>query len=1088
LCNLCNDKSHKVHAEPKRFDNFVNLHLHTSYSLLDGMSKPEDVIKKVASLKQKAVAVTEHGNVYSAVKVHKLAKKENIKHIYGAEFYITEDRFVKDKDKKYYHLTVLAKNEQGRLNINTLATLGFLEGFYYKPRIDHKLLKQYGEGLIVLSGCMGSEVQQALAGGKIGDGDVFITDKTIDDARGIVKWYRETFGEDYYMEVQSHRDYRQQKLNKAIVDIAEDMGIEYVATTDSHFVDEDDFELHNIFIQIGQNREAGETYEDTHIMDSNEVTKKLLGSLSRVQAERAVRTSLIVADKCNVDIPLSAPLIPHVDVPFEYADENEYLRDLCNKGWIERGINKKSKTLQSVYKDRLMFEYNAITEMGFTGYYLLVHGYANSVERRGIARGSGGGSLVAYLINIVDIDPIKYGLYFERFIDVSQLDLLKSGQIQPHELKIPDFDLDFGTLERERVVQNIEDEYTKEHFASLGQFGYIWDKSAIKDVGRVLSSKSDSIYFGKLDFNILNNITKDLNDLTIQDAREEGYIHKWEKRYPKLFEYAEKLAGLPRSFGVHPCGKVITIDKITHYHAVAENEGHLVFQMDMEDAESLGLVKIDALGLRTVDVIFDVLDLIKKRYRDYLDPAILNFDDKRVFQEVFQKGFTDGVFQFESDGMKRTLEKMKPTSLDDLGAVNALYRPGAMKYIDNYIARKHGEEEITYLHPDLESVLSVTYGIIVYQEQLIEIGRLAGMRNADLLRQATGKKDIKKMNKAKPELFEGLKKRGWNDEQLEQLWSDMLDFAKYSFNRSHSYAYAIIAYMCAYLKVYHPTEFIVALFNSFDGKPDRFEGCYQEARRLGVEVTPINFENPTVYCQLIDGKVNYGLKLVKHLNTQVAESLYALKDKKYDFFVDLLVDITENTTIDSRQMGILIELDFFKKFAHKQYIRAIYSEFKNSKFKYDKKHKDKTKEKRIPLQRENETEIMSGVRDFELLSQTTYQLLEKEKEFYGFIRTTLPEQDDNSFAIIDINTKYTPRMYLYNLKTGDIITLKVKKKKFYNDEGIEQLYVGDIINITGTTDEGKWKLDEEKGWIQDDSVKEAYLHTCKLVERNVVFK
>lgn len=1082
LCQTCLDTKNVVYAQPKTYDDFVNLHLHTAYSLLDGMSRPEDVVKKVASLRQKAFAVTEHGNTFSAVKVHKLAKEENLKHIFGAEFYITENRFVKNKDKKYYHLTVLAKNEQGRLNINKLATLGYLEGFYSKPRIDHELLKKHSEGLIILSGCMASELQQALAGGKIGDGDVYITENNINNAKGIIKWYREVFGQDYYLEVQAHRDYRQQKLNRAIVDLAVEMGIEYVATTDAHFVDEGDMELHSIFIQIGTNREAGETYEDCSIMSAEQVINKLNGSMNYEESERAVKTSLIIADKCIVNLPLSAPLIPHVEVPFGYNSEEDYLKDLCNQGWVQRGINKKPKEVQKIYKERLMYEFNAIKDMGFTGYYLLVYSYANSVEERGIARGSGGGSLVAYLVNIVDVDPIEYGLYFERFIDVGQLDLLKEGKIQPYELKIPDFDLDFSPNDREKVVQFIEDKYTKERFASLGQFGYIWDKSAIKDVGRVLSLEG-GIYHKQLDFNILNNITKDLNDLSIEDAREEGYIQKWEKKYPQLFKYAEKLAGLPRSFGVHPCGKAITIDELTHYHAIAENEGHLVFQMDMDDAESLGLVKVDVLGLKTISIIFSVLKMTGNKYREYLDPTKLNFNDQKVYEEVFQKGFTDGVFQFESRGMKQTLQNMKPNNLEDLAVANALYRPGAMKYIDEYIKRKHGEVEVTYLHPDLEEILKPTYGIIVFQEQLISVGRLAKMRNPDKLRKATGKKIEKLMLECRDELHKGLvQDRGWTVEQFEQLWKDMLDFSKYSFNRSHSVAYAIIAFMCAYLKVYHPKEFVTSSFNAFSDKAEKFEGFYLEAKRLGIQVEPIKFESPTPYCTLVDDRVHYGLKLVKHCNIQMAESLSDLKDNHYEYFMDLLIDITEKTSIDSRQMNILIELDFFNKFGNKQLIAQLYDTFKNGKgVKYDKKYVAKTKEKRIETLRELETSLRQ---EFNVGEQNLYKQLEFEKEYYGFMRSTYSNVDENTFAIVEINDKYTPLMSLYNLKTGRIIKLKVKKRKFYDDMGIPYLYVGDVLRITGTSEEGKWYLDEEGQWKQNDSVQESYLATCKLLERN----
>lgn len=436
---MCNDVA--CHAEPKREEKFVNLHLHTAYSLLDGMSRPEDVIGKVKSMKQAGFAVTEHGNTFSAVKMYQLAQKDSLKFIFGCEFYICEDRFEKNKDKKYYHLTVLAKNEQGRLNINQLVTKGYLEGFYFKPRIDFNLLKEHGEGLIVLSGCMASEIQQNLAGGKIGDGEIVITSGNIERAKEVARRYRNAFGDDYYMEVQSHRDHRQQRLNRAIVDIATELGIEYVGTADSHFVEEKDFELHNIFIQIGQNREAGETYQDTQIQSEQEAWTLLHPAMTDEECDNAIITTKKILDKCNVHIPLSAPLIPHVEVPFEFKSEDEYLKNLCNKGWMTRGINKLDKELQKQYKERLMFEYSAITDMGFTGYYLLVHGYANSVERRGIARGSGGGSLVAYLLNIVDIDPIKYGLYFERFIDVGQLDLLKEGVIDAKELKIPDYRL-----------------------------------------------------------------------------------------------------------------------------------------------------------------------------------------------------------------------------------------------------------------------------------------------------------------------------------------------------------------------------------------------------------------------------------------------------------------------------------------------------------------------------------------------------------------------------------------------------------------------------------------------------------------------
>lgn len=621
----------------KNEDRFINLHLHTAYSLLDGMSKIEDVVSKVKRLGQKGFAITEHGNIHSSVKGYKAAKENGLDFVYGCEFYITEDRFVKDKNKKYYHLTVLAKNEKGRQNINKLTSLGFLEGFYFKPRIDFNLLKEYGEGLIVMSGCMASLLQQTLAGGKIGNGDIEITSGNIERAKGVVRLYKETFGDDYYLEVQSHRDSRQQQLNRAIVDIAKELSIQWVATADSHFVDEEDLDLHRIFIGINRNKdnyESDETYQDTQIQSEVEAWN-LLTSLTEEERDVAIRNTTEILNKTNVEIPLSAALIPEVKVPDGFDTQEDYLKDLCNKGWIMRKINRKGKRDIQKYRDRLHYEFEAISEMGFTGYYLLVYGYATSVKRRGIARGSGGGSLVAYLLNIVDIDPIEHGLYFERFIDVAQLQQLREGIITRKELKIPDFDLDFAPDERDVIVRNIVHDHGQEHVAAIGQFGFIWDKSAIKDIGRVLG----------IPFEITNQITKTMGDDTIEGALMTNPKFKaYEKEYPQLFNYAKKIAGLPRSYGKHACGKIISVDEMQYYTGVSINDGEYVLQLDMKDAEALGLVKVDVLGLRTLSVIYDTLDMIGKDV-DYI--RNLDFEDPKVLS-IFQNGYTDGVFQFES--------------------------------------------------------------------------------------------------------------------------------------------------------------------------------------------------------------------------------------------------------------------------------------------------------------------------------------------------------------------------------------------------------------------------------------------------------
>lgn len=1054
MCNTCDN----LYSQPTKL---VNLHVHSCYSLLDGLGKVEDIFAKVKKMGQTCVALTEHGNVFSAIKASKLAKEYSIKYIYGIEFYVTKDRFVKDRTSKYNHLTVLAKNEQGRININKLSSLGYLEGFYHKPRVDHALLKQHKDGLIVLSGCMASEIQQALAGGKIGDSAVEITDSNYEKAKEIVIFYRNIFGKDYYLEVQSHSDIRQQKLNRAIVDIAKELNIPFVVTADSHFVDEEDYELHGIFIQIGTNREAGETYLDTQLQSELE-TRKLLGlCLTDEEVDEAIRNTSIIADMCNVHIPLSEPIIPKINLPQGYASQAEYLKKLCNEGWIRREINRKPN--KEEYHKRLMFEYDAVTKMGFEGYYLLVEGYANSVERRGIARGSGGGSLIAYLLNIVDIDPIEYGLYFERFIDVGALDLLESGEITRKELKIPDVDLDFGREDREKVIQTIIDEYGEKHFVALGQFGIIWDKTAIKDVGKVLG----------ISFDETNSITKLMDSDTIKESIENGSVSQYVEKYPKLFDYASKLAGIPKSFGIHPCGRAVTIEEATNYSAIAVNDGTIVLQGDMNDAEDLGIVKIDTLGLRTVDVIYDTLEMIGKEY-DYIAPHKIDFKDEEVLK-LFCNGETNGIFQFESVGMQSTLKKMQPNGLDDLGAANALFRPGSMKFIDNYINRKNGLEDVTYLHSDLEDILKVTYGIIVFQEQLIEIGKLAGMRNPDLLRQATGKKDIKKMNKAKPELVSGLLSRGWTNQQIEELWEIMLEFAKYSFNKSHSYAYAIIAYITAFLKVHHPLEFTASLLNSYistnsQDKYERISKIYREAVKRGIEVELPTLQNISDKCQVVGNKVVYGIKLVKTTNDEVSKGVKSIPSN-IDNAIDLFRFILEETSINKSQTIALIRLNVFNNYGNDKYLVELYDQFMT---RYKKTHKDNTKEKRLLELKEFEEELDSQ-KAFNINERISFEV-----DKLGFPISTDKSYDKSFGVVLDVNTKYSPVVNLYNVSNGEEHLLKVSKQKFFlNKEPL--LINGDLINVKALEQKYKQRLEEGK-WVRTNEL-QLWMNNWELISR-----
>jgi len=1022
------------------------------HSLIDAISKPEQIIEKLKENNQNCIALTDHGNTYGAVYLYKLCKKNNIKFIYGCEFYICDDINIKDKNNRYYHLIILAKSEQGRINLNKLLTHAYVDGFYYKCRIDFNLLKQYKEDLVILSACQAGEIQR------------YLEQEDYQKAEQIALQYKNEFKEDYYIEIQSSHTETQQILNRRCVDLAKKLDINYVATCDSHYINKKDQKIHSIFIQIGRNQEVGETYTDTYLQSEDEVKEILSLCLNKDEVNIAINNTNNIADKCDVQLPLSAPQIPHVTIPDEFDSEDTYLKYLCDKGWIKRELNKLSVNEQQIYRDRLNYEFNAITRMGFSGYYLLVESYVNSVQRRGPARGSGGGSLVAWLINIVDIDPIEYGLYFERFIDVSALDLLESGQIKPEELKIPDFDSDFGTSSRSEVINFITNRYGQERVACIGSFMYMKDRTAIKDIGRVLN----------IPFEITNEITKTLGDETLENALENGLLKQYENNYKELFDYALQLSGLPKSFSKHPCGKCITIKDVDYYFPLCINDNEMVIMADMHDVEDYGIIKADLLGLRTVDIIYDTLELIDKDY-EYINPKKINFKDKKILNEIFRNGNTVGCFQFESEGMCSTLEKMETSCLDDLINANALYRPGSIVYIDNYVNRKTGNEKIIYLHPDLEPILRNSYAIIVFQEQLIEIGKLANLRNPDLIRKATAKKKPELMAIVEPELKNGLISRGWTQNQVDILWDDILKFSKYSFNKSHSAAYAMIAYITGFLKTYHPTEFMCSLFNSYADKHDELAKCFQEAIRLGIQINFDFLNNPIPLCEVENNQINYGLSLIKYCNREIAYQLQKIKNNYYDNFIDLLIDISE-LSINSKQLSILIKLGSFNKIAKTQKLLTANEYFIKL---YNKKSikKDKLSELSIPeemIQKySKETDkTYKDLNSIALLKELYEQipnepisidlLLKAQLEYLNACTTTIPNLKYNVAILTEEpNIKYTPKIKIYNLTTGIEDTYKISNKIYKNNK----LKKGDIIYITSVNAKHKFQKNNDE-WIE----------------------
>lgn len=1076
----------------------VHLHVHTKYSLLDGMMHIEDIATRLKEIGQDTIAMTEHGNLYSAVEAHSKLSKEGIKVIEGCEVYICDDVNVKSKDSKYYHLILLSKNETGRMNLNWLVSQSTLYKYYGKPRIDFNMLKEHHEGLICLSACMSGEVQR------------FLQNNDVEAAKKVALKYKELFGEDYYIETQAHHGAEQQSLNVQLIELANSLKIKYTVTCDAHYVRKEDQKYHNVFVQIGSSREAGEIYDDCYLQSEEDVIRNSKSTVEYIKT--AIQTTHEIADKCENTIPLSAPIIPHVPVPKEYKSELQYLQYLCNDGFKKKGfctwtyeqwkdyltdkIPQENGTVQEVelvhfasakeirnkYIQRARYEMNALKEMGFEGYYLLVHSYVNSATRRGIARGSGGGSLLAYLCGIVDIDPIKYGLYFERFIDVGALDLLKDGTITKKELKIPDFDCDFSPKDRDKVLQFIIDRYGNDNVVSLGQFSYIWAKGAIKDIGRVLG----------IPFDVTNEITKNLDNETIEEALNLGLLDNYKDKYPELFEYASRLSGLPKSFGVHPCGKVVCTREAMYYNATEYNEKQNVWvlQGDMHSADDEGLVKIDLLSIRTLDVIYDTLDMIGKDY-NYIAPHILDMNDPKIWNE-FAQGHTDCIFQFESAGMKNMLKEMKCNSMENLSAANALYRPGSKNFIPNYINRKNGIEPIEYLHPDLESILKNSYSIIVFQEQLIEIGRLAGLRNPDELRKATAKKKPKLMAKIEPELKSGLMKRGWSQEQVDQLWETILLFASYSFNKSHAGAYAITAYLTMYLKVYHTVEFFTSCINSYDGDIDNIVKTIQEAKRMGVTTKYDKWSKVQGKTTCKDGVIYLGINTIKGCGESVSNALTKAGSLACDNFFDVLNGLNSSSDINSGQIESLIYLNFFSDYGNSLRllkINDVYNMFHGKKI-------IKKEKMNLPLElvqkyavsetakqyRFDENSMNALLREFiAMIPDSSIPLrtqLEKQVEYFGHLSYTNPKLQNVGF-VLDLNTRYTPRAQIYMLDTGETITVKIPKQTYqkqpFDTGNILKFYTEDrprsvLVN-------GEWQKDysQTEKWVKNYIVKHTDL-------------
>ncbi|MEK7627341.1 MAG: DNA polymerase III subunit alpha [Patescibacteria group bacterium] len=834
--------------------NFTHLHVHSHFSLLDGLAKIDELLDRVKELGMDSVALTDHGVMYGAIEFYKKAKARGIKPIIGIELYIAPNGMLNKRpkiDDKRYHIILLAKNNIGYKNLIKLTTLAHLEGFYYKPRIDKELLKKYSEGLIGASACVSGEISRLAIAGKY------------DEAEKAALEYENIFGKgNFYLEIGYHPNIPEQKIaNEALIKIGKKNNIGIIATNDMHYLKKEDAEAQDILLAIQTKSLISDT--DRLTMKDEDFSMKSPEEMAKnfEDIPEALENTQKIADSCDLEIELGKTQLPHFEVP-NGKTTDEYLKQLCAEG-----MEKKYGIITDIIAQRLEYELLVIKQTGFASYILIVWDFVSWAKNNNIivgpGRGSAAGSIVSYLLNITAIDPLKYNLLFERFLN-------------PERISMPDIDLDFADTGRDKVIEYVSKKYGKDHVAQIITFGTMAAKAAVRDTGRVLGYPYAFCDQTAKMIPMFMSLEEALNNVP---ELKQAYNSNPDTK--KLIDSARKLEGVARHASTHACGVVITKEKLENYaplQRAPQNENSVITQYEMHAIEDLGLLKMDFLGLKNLTIIETAIQIIKNTKNETIDFNTIPLDDQKTF-ELFQKGNTTGIFQYESGGMKRNLRALKPTVFEDLIAMNALYRPGPMEHIPEYIDAKHGRKKINYLHPKMKPILENTYGVIVYQEQVLEIVKqLAGFSygEADVLRKAVGKKIKSLLEEQKNKLIEKLTKNGIGNELTEKIWNFIEPFARYGFNKSHSACYATIGYQTAYLKTNYPTEFMAALMNSEQNDIERIAEIIKECNDMDIEVLPPNinesFSNFTVVNQK---QIRFGLAAVKNVGENVVAAIIA---------------------------------------------------------------------------------------------------------------------------------------------------------------------------------------------------------------------
>lgn len=890
--------SKTVEAPPKSVapkTEFVHLHNHCHYSLLDGLQKVPQMLDRAVELGMPAIAMTDHGTLSGAIEFYNEAKKRDIKPVIGLEAYVSP-RGMHEKtgkiDANPYHLILLAKNNQGYQNLMRLSTQAHLEGFYYKPRVDRKLLAELHEGLIALSGCASGEVGRHILNG------------AMKEARETVEWYRDTFGADnYYLELQDHEEWEPQvRINKGLIELSQQTGVPLVVTADSHYTCREDREAHEVLLCV----QTGKTIGDT---DRMEMDMALFVSSPEEVAERwkhlpeAISNSVKIADQCEVELELDKILIPTFPTP-DGKTEKQYLHELCWQGmmWRYGDIPKEDmhlmteaqarKELDEVLVTRMDFELEVIGKMGYEGYFLIVADFINWGKNQGIifgpGRGSAAGSIVAFALNVTDLDPIKYDLLFERFLN-------------PDRISMPDIDIDIQDTRRGEVIDYVTEKYGQDRVAQIITFGTMAARNAVRDTGRALGmsyAEVDAIakkvpqpVQGRhIPLAVSVGLKPGKGDVKSDPELMAEYTNN--PRAKNLIDLAMKLEGTIRSNGVHAAGVVIAPDEIVKFIPLQRaQKGGICTQYSMNPVEQLGLLKMDFLGLSNLSIINNALRIIKKVYGKSIDIAEIPLDDTKTY-ELFSRGDTTGVFQLESAGMKRYLRGLQPSKFDDIVAMVALYRPGPMQFIEDFIERKHGRREVKYDHPGMEAALGNTYGILVYQEQFMQISKdMCGFTGgqADTLRKAIGKKQRDTMAKMKTAFIDGMVEHSKVERAFaEKFWSQLEAFADYCFNKSHSACYALIAVWTAYLKANYPSAFMAALMTSNYDNIDKISLEIAECRRMGIKVLPPDVNESFLEFSVMPdtNDIRFGLSAIKNVGMGAIEAIVEARESG-DKFADV---------------------------------------------------------------------------------------------------------------------------------------------------------------------------------------------------------